>query len=148
MPTPVAWDAATFDTLLAPQFEVLCEALFANAGFETRCQSHGPAGGVSIWLYSRHALQGKESPVAVAQCKHWRNQALGVREIHPLLDLMQARQLQRGTYATSSTYTDNARKFAKYHGINLLDRTALLGLIALRTTAQQQALLALAFGLS
>jgi restriction system protein len=60
--------------------------------------------------------------------------------------MMTARQLKRATYATASTFTDNARKFAKYNGINALDRTGLLGLIATRTAAQQQALLALALG--
>lgn len=125
------------------QFEAVCEALLAQAGFETRCQSHGAAGGVTLWLYSRHAAQGKDSPVAVAQCKQWPSELLGVREIHPLLDLMSARGLKRGTYATASSYTDNARKFAKYNGISLLDCAALLSLIASRTPAQQQALLAL-----
>lgn len=144
-PAPL-WGPDIFDTLSAPQFDAVCEALLAQAGFETRCQSHGAAGGVTLWLYSRHAQQGKDSLVAVAQCKQWPGQPLGVKEIHPLLEVMQARQLQRGTYATSSSYTDNARKFAKYHGLNLLDREALLGLIATRTTGQQQALLALAGG--
>jgi restriction system protein len=140
---PPAWGPAVLEAMSAAQFEAVCEALFAQAGFGTRCQSHGAAGGVTIWLHSRHAPQGKDSPVAVAQCKKWPH-PLGVKEMHPLFELMKKRQLQRATYATSSSYTDNARKFARYNGINALDQAGLLQLIASRSTAQQQALLALA----
>lgn len=138
------WTPALFDRMSAQQFDAVCEALFAQGGFETRSQSHGAAGGVTIWLYSRHAQQGKDSPVAVALCKQWPGQPVGVRELHPLLELMASRQLKRGTCATSALCTDNARKFAKYNGINLLDRQAVLDLIARRSPVQQQTLLALA----
>lgn len=148
-PAPVAqpsWTPALFDQVSAQQFDAVCEALFAQGGFEIRGQSHGTAGGVTLWLYSRHAQQGKDSPAAVAWCKQWSGQPVGVRELHPLLDLMRSRQLKRGTCATSSVCSENARKFAKDNGINLLDRTGLLALIAGRTPVQQQALLALALG--
>jgi hypothetical protein len=140
-----AWGPAIFDAMSSRQFEAVCEALFAQGGFETRCQSHGASGGVTIWLHSRHAQQGKDMPVAIAQCKQWKGQPIGVKEMHPLLELMENRQLKRGTYATSSTYTENARKFAKYNGINALDQAGLLALIAKRTPQQQRALLMLAF---
>lgn len=139
-----SWTLSLFDRMSAQQFDAVCEALFAQGGFETRSQSHGVAGGVTIWLYSRHAQQGKDEPVAVALCKQWPGQPVGVQELHPLLNLMAARQLKRGTCATSSTCTDDARKFAKNVGINLLDRQAVLHLIARRSPIQQQALLALA----
>jgi len=141
---PMAWSAELFDHLSPHQFDAVCEALFAQSGLETGVQAHGPAGGVTIWLYSRNALQGKKNPVAVAVCRLWPGQPLAVRHLHPLLAMMTARQLKRATYATASTFTDNARKFAKYNGINTLDRSGLLALIATRTPAQQQALLALA----
>ncbi|RZJ18969.1 MAG: restriction endonuclease, partial [Haliea sp.] len=141
---PAAWGNEVFDAMSARQFEAVCETLFAQGGFGTRCQPHGAAGGVTIWLHSRHALQGKDSPVAVAYCKQWPGHPVGVKEMHPLLELMENRQLKRGTYATSSSYTDNARKFAKYNSINALDRAGLLQLIAGRTARQQQALLAIA----
>jgi hypothetical protein len=140
------WTPELFDHLSPQQFDALCETLFAQSGLETRVQSHGAAGGVTIWLYSRNAQQGKDIPVAVAVCRLWRGQPLSVRQIHPLLAMMTARQLKRATYATASTFTDNASKFAKYNGINALDRSGLLALIATRTPVQQQALLAVALG--
>ncbi len=145
-PVRPVWTAEVFDHLSPQQFDALCETLFAQSGLETRAQSHGAAGGVTLWLHSRNAQQGKDSPVAVALCKLWPGQPLSVRDIHPLLTLMTARGLKRATYATGSSFTENASKFAKYNGINALDRYGLLKLIATRTPAQQQTLLAIALG--
>ena len=124
----------------------MCEALLAQGGFETRSQPHGPSGGVAVWLHSRNTQGGGESPVSVALCGQWRNQPIDAPRLRPLLALMATHQLGRGTCATSSSFTEDARQFAKLKGINLLDRAALLGLIARRTPDQQQALLALARG--
>lgn len=133
--------ALVFAAIEWRRFEAVCEALFGQAGFETRSQSHGADGGVDIWLYSRNAA----GPVAVVQCKHWRGKAVGVRELREFFGVMASNKISRGTYATTSTYTADARQFAKDNGINALDGPALLALIATRTPAQQQALLAVAF---
>ncbi|MDP2452080.1 MAG: restriction endonuclease [Polaromonas sp.] len=119
------------------RFEAVCEAMFAQAGFATRSQSHGADGGVDIWLHSANA----QGPVAVVQCKHWNGKAVTVKEIREFFGVMASHQLKRGTYATTSTYTADAQKFAKDNGINALDGAALLSLIAKRTPKQQQALL-------
>lgn len=138
------WTVELLERLSPHQFDAVCEALFAQSGLATRAQSHGPAGGVTLWLFSRNAQQDKNSPVAVAVCRLWPGQPVAVRQIHPLLAMMAARQLKRATYASTSTFTDNARKFARYNGINVLDSAGLLALIATRTPQQQQALLAAA----
>ena len=134
------WSPAVFAAIEWRRFEAVCEALFAQAGFETRSQSHGADGGVDIWLHSANA----QGPVAVVQCKHWQGKAVGVKEIREFFGVMASHQLKRGTYATTSTYTADAQKFAKDNGINAMDGPALLGLIAKRTPEQQQALLAVA----
>ena len=122
------------------RFEALVEALFAQAGFETRSQSHGADGGVDIWLHSKNA----EGPVAVVQCKHWQGKQVGVREMREFLGVMVSHGLRRGTYATSSTYTGDALAFAKANGINAQDGSGLLRMIRSRSPAQQAALLAVA----
>jgi len=143
-PERPGWTTEVFDYMTPQQFDAVCETLFAQSGLETRAQPHGGAGGVTLWLHSRNAQQGKDTPVAVALCKLWPGQPLLVRDIHPLLTLMAARGLKRATYATGSSFTENASEFAKNNGINALDRFGLLRLIATRTAAQQQALLAIA----
>jgi len=122
------------------RFEALVEKLFAQAGFETRSQSHGADGGVDIWLHSKNA----EGPVAVVQCKHWQGKAVGVREVREFLGVMASHQLKRGTYATSSTFTAEALAFAKANGINAQDGNGLLRTIQGRTPEQQAELLATA----
>ena len=131
------WSAAVFSEIEWRRFEAVCEALFAQAGFETRSQSHGADGGVDIWLHSKNAT----GPVAVVQCKHWQGKAVGVKELREFFGVMASHGLKRGTYATTSTYTAEARNFAKANGISAMDGAALLGLITTQRTPDQQAAL-------
>jgi restriction system protein len=133
--------ACVFASIEWRRFEAVCEALFAQVGFETQAQSHGADGGGDIWLHSRKA----EGPVAVVQCKHWKGNPVGVKELREFLGVMASHRLKRGTYATTSTYTADAQAFAKANGINALDGAGLLALIGTRTTKQQSALLDIAF---
>jgi len=136
-----SWSPAVFAAIEWRRFEAVCEVLFAQAGFETRSQSHGADGGVDIWLHSHNA----QGPAAVVQCKHWQGKPVGVKELREFFGVMASHQLKRGTYATTSTYTADARQFAIDNGISALDGPALLALIAKRTPEQQKALLAVAF---
>ena len=145
MPNPPAksseWNPGVFAAIEWRRFEAVCEALFAQAGFKTRSQSHGADGGVDVWLYSAHA----EGPVAIAQCKHWNGGPVGVKELREFFGVMASHQLKRGIYATSSTYTEDPRQIAKANGINAMDGARLLQQIASRTPGQQQDLLAIAY---
>jgi restriction system protein len=135
------WSPAVFKAIEWRRFEAVCEVLFSQAGFEARTQSHGPDGGVDVWLHSKHA----QGPALVVQCKHWRSKPVGVKEVREFFGVMASHQLKRGTYATTSTFTSDAVDFAKRNGIHLLDGKGLLKLIAQRTPEQQQVLLAVAF---
>lgn len=115
--------------------------LFAQAGFETRSQSHGAEGGVAIWLHSSHA----QGPVSIVQCKHWQGKPVGVKDMREFYGVMASHQLQRGTYVTTSAFTGDALQFAKDNGINAMNGTKLLALMASRSPEQQQALRAVAF---
>lgn len=133
------WSAEVFSRIEWRRFEAVCEAFFAQAGFQTRSQSHGADGGVDIWLHSRNKAN------AVVQCKHWQGRPVGVKEMREFLGVMASHQLKQGIYATTSTYTPDAQAFAKANGINAIDGAGLLQLIAKRTPQQQQALLRVAF---
>jgi restriction system protein len=135
------WGPDVFAAIEWRRFEAVCETLFAQAGFETRAQSHGADGGVDIWLHSKNA----QGPAAVVQCKHWQGKSVGVQEMRSFFGVMASHGLKRGTYATTSTYTAEARSFASANGINALNGAGLLALIHQRTPAQQAALLATAF---
>jgi restriction system protein len=135
-----AWSAKVFEQIEWRRFEAVCEKLFAQAGFEARTQSHGPDGGVDIWLHSQHA----DGPAAVVQCKHWTGK-IGVKQVREFFGVMASHKLQRGTYATTSTFTADAAQFAKDNGISALDGDRLLALIATRTAQEQAQLLAVAY---
>ncbi|MGJ7605580.1 restriction endonuclease [Variovorax sp. LT1R20] len=134
------WSPAVLAAIEWRRFEALCEALYAQAGFTTRSQSHGADGGVDIWLYSKHSDVPR-----VVQCKHWRSNPVGVKEMREFFGVMASHQLKSGTYVTSSTFTAEAIAFAKTNGIHAQDGTALLELISKRTPEQQAALLAVAY---
>lgn len=135
------WSPAVFQQVEWRRFEAVCEALFAQAGFETRTQSHGTDGGVDIWLLSRNVA----GPAGIVQCKHWQGKQVGVKELREFFGVMASHKLQRGTYATTSTFTADALAFARQNGINAMDGTALLKLIGQRTPEQQLALLEVAY---
>ena len=135
------WSKDVLSAIEWRRFEAVVEALFAQAGFETRSQSHGADGGVDIWLHSKNA----DGPVAVVQCKHWQGKPVGVKEMREFLGVMVSKGLKRGTYATTSRYTADALEFAKANGINAQDGTGLLKLIAQRTPEQQARLLEVAY---
>jgi restriction system protein len=141
VPVPQAWGTTVFDVIEWRRFEALVEALFAQAGFETKSQSHGADEGIDIWLYSRH---NPGTPVSVVQCKHWQGKRVGVDKVRELRGVMAAKGVSRGQFATTSSFTDEATAFAKENGVNLLDVKALLDLIAKRSEEQQRALLTVA----
>lgn len=141
-PTPAtSWSPAVFAAIEWRRFEAVCEALFTQAGLTSRSQSHGADGGVDIWLYSRNA----ETPVAVVQCKHWQGKPVGVKEVREFFGVMASHKLQRGIYATTSSYTADALAFAQSNGVTAMHGPALLDLIAKRTPEQQQDLLTVAY---
>jgi restriction system protein len=135
------WGPQVFEDIEWHRFETLCARLFAQAGFEAKTRSHGADGGVDIWLHARHA----DGPAAVVQCKHWLGKPVGVKEVREFLGAMASQRLPRGTYATTSTFTPEAARFAGDNGIELLDLDGLLALIAGRTPQQQAELLAHAY---
>ena len=91
-----------FEVIEWRRFEAVVEALFRQAGFETRSQSHGADGGVDIWLHSRSV---PDRAVSVVQCKHWQGRRVGVDKIRELRGVMAAHGVKRGQFATTSTFT-------------------------------------------
>lgn len=140
-PPATAWSAQVFRDIEWRRFEAVCASLFAQAGFEARTQSHGADGGVDIWLYSHNA----QGPAAVVQCKHWLGKPVGVKEVREFYGVMASHKLPRGTFATTGSFTAEARDFAKSNGVSALDGLALLALISRRTSAQQKELLQIAY---
>ena len=141
---PERWSHEVFELIEWRRFEAVVEALFAQAGFEARSQTHGADGGVDIWLYSFNHADG-DAPVSIVQCKQWMRHKVGVKEVRELRGVMAQHGIARGQFVTTSDFSDDAREFAAQNGIGLHDVAGLLRLIASRDPAQQEALLRVAF---
>ena len=103
-------------------------------------QSHGADGGVDIWLWS----QFSDKPVIV-QCKHWKKRVVGVKELREFYGVLKSHDLTYGTFATSSTFSQDALAFAKDNRINAQDGEGLLRIISGRNKEQQNSLLRAAY---
>jgi restriction system protein len=141
---PARWTREVFELIEWRRFEAVVEALFAQAGFETRSQAHGADGGVDIWLYSVNH-DDSDAPVSIVQCKQWMRRKVGVKEVRELRGVMAQHGIARGQFVTTSDFTADAREFAAGSGIGLHDVDGLLRLIATRDAKQQEALLGVAF---
>lgn len=141
---PERWSREVFELIEWRRFEAVVEALFAQAGFETRSQAHGADGGVDVWLYSMNHAAG-DAPVSIVQCKQWMRWKVGVKEVRELRGVMAQHGIVRGQFVTTSDFTADAREFAEGNGIGLHDVDGLLRLIATRHPKQQEALLRVAF---
>lgn len=117
----------------------MCEALVAQAGFETRVARARWRGGYLAAFAQRRRAGGGGAVQALA------GQAGAGGSYARVSGVMTHHKLARGTYATSSTFTPDALAFAQTNGINALDGARLLEQIARRTSEQQAALLAVAF---
>ena len=141
---PAHWSREVFELIEWRRFEAVVEALFGQAGFETRSQTHGADGGVDIWLYSQNHAEG-DAPASIVQCKQWMRWKVGVKEVRELRGVMAQHGIARGQLVTTSDFSADAREFAAGNGIGLHDVDGLLRLIGTRHPKQQEALLGVAF---
>lgn len=126
---PESWGKNAFDIIEWRRFEAVVEKLIQQCGFQTWAQSHGPDGGVDIWVLSR---QDAITPISLVQCKHWQDKRVGVDRMRELRGVIAAHKVANGQFATTSTFTPDAIEFARANGIGLLDVDALLALIGRR----------------
>jgi restriction system protein len=134
-----AWNHRVLEEIGGRRFQAMCEQLFAQGGFEVRAEPLGGEAGVVLSLQSRNS----PSTAGLVQCRHSRK-PVGTQDLNEFFGLMAARKLKRGVFATNATFTPEAQKFARDHGINAMNRDRLLELIAKRTPQQQQHLLEIA----
>ncbi|HEU4622536.1 MAG TPA: restriction endonuclease [Burkholderiaceae bacterium] len=138
---PTIWSVDVLHDIEWRRFEALVESYFAQIGFATRSQSHGPDDGIDIWLY---APSNNEQAIGIVQCKHWNAKTVGVAHVRELLGVMTAQRISRGQFVSSSGFSEDALAFAQANRIHTIDGARLLELIRQRGEAQQQALLEVA----
>ena len=110
-------------------FEALLGEAYRRKGYRVVETGRGGAdGGIDLALMRDGAL-------TLVQCKHWRSSKVGVTVVRELLGVMTARKAAAGVVVTSGQYTEEARRFARESGVELVDGTALQAMLAVARRA-------------
>jgi hypothetical protein len=105
------------------QFEKLVELIYQHRGFAvTRLGGANPDGGVDLILKSK-------AEETIVQCKHWRKQMVGVRDIREFLGTLTDQKIAKGIFVTLAGYTEDARQLADKHGIQTYKETDILNML-------------------
>ena len=106
------------------EFEELVGEAYRRRGYAVAETGGGGAdGGVDLVLR-------KGSERLLVQCKHWKVQKVSVKVVRELFGVVSAEGATGGILISSGTYTQEAKEFARTNGIELVDGTQLMRLIA------------------
>lgn len=100
----------------------------------------GADGGVDIELKQSDA----DAPDALVQCKAWNTVQIGVKPVRELLGVLTARNVSRGIFMTTGTFTTDAAEFAQGTSLELIDGRGLMRWIGALPADAQARLLAVA----
>jgi restriction system protein len=117
-----SWSLAALRALEWKRFELLCAKYYEAVGFKSETLRCGADGGIDIKLYKIDPAK----PLAIAQCKAWNSQPVGVKEVRELLGVMVHEKVGRGIFITTGSYTSDAKEFGDSNPIQLLDGEAFL----------------------
>jgi len=118
------------------QFEKVIAAVYQNFGHSvTRRGGANPDGGIDL------VLQDASGQTAV-QCKHWRSWKVRERTVREFLGAMTHARIPKGIIVTLCGYTDEAKRLADAHSIELIDEARLTDLLNRSNVAHNPAVLA------
>ena len=105
------------------QFEKVIAAVYQNLGYAvTRRGGANPDGGIDL------VLENGTERVAV-QCKQWRTWKVRERTVREFLGALTHAQIPKGIIVTLCGYTDDAKRLADAHGIEIVTETGLAKLL-------------------
>jgi hypothetical protein len=105
------------------QFEKVIAAVYQNLGYTvTRRGGANPDGGIDLILLNA------DGQIAV-QCKQWRSWKVRERTVREFIGAMTHARIPKGIIVTLCGYTDEARRLADAHGIELLAEQGLANLL-------------------
>jgi restriction system protein len=138
-PRPTKWSIELLRTIEWNRFETLAAEYFRTLGKRVETISHGADGGVDARIYadSSNALE------YAIQCKAW-NSAVGVKPVRELFGVMAHESAGKGIFMTTSTFTDDAKKFAADHSdkLFLIDGSRFIAMIEMLPEEKKAKLLA------
>lgn len=117
------WDLEFLNKLEWKRFEEVVSEYYSIIGYRTEVTRMGADGGVDVLLYQQEG----ETPVIIIQCKSW-SKKVGVNAVRELYGVMASEQIGYGVFATTSDYTNEARKWIEGKSMQLLSGTDLVTL--------------------
>lgn len=106
------------------QFESIVGEAFRRRGYAVLENAvDGPDGGIDLVLR-------KDGTKFYVQCKQWKQTKVGVKPIRELHGVIAAGEAAGGFFVASGEYTQEANEFARRCGIELIDGSALIAMIA------------------
>lgn len=135
-----AWSLNLLREIEWHRFEELCAAYWREAGMISTTTPFGADGGVDIELKQSDA----DAPDALVQCKAWNTVQIGVKPVRELLGVLTARNVSRGIFMTTGTFTTDAAEFAQGTSLELIDGRGLMRWIGALPADAQARLLAVA----
>ncbi len=105
------------------QFEDLVGEYFRRSGYDvSETLGGGADDGVDLKL-------GAYGTTTLVQCKRWKNKKVGVPIVRELLGAITAHRADNGIVVTTTEFTEDARDFARKHGVQLIAGSELLDAI-------------------
>jgi restriction system protein len=105
-------------------FEALLGEAYRRQGYRVVETGMGGAdGGIDLALI-------RDGARTLVQCKHWKAGKVGVTVVRELLGVMTAEKAAAGIVVTSGRFTEEAQRFARTSGIELVDGAALRSMLA------------------
>ena len=105
------------------EFEILCGEAFRRQGYAVKENGLGGAdGGVDL-------LIRKKGQTHLVQCKHWKKQKVGVKDVRELFGIVTAQRAASGILISTGHFTVDARAFAEGKPLDLINGPALVDFI-------------------
>ena len=134
---PKKWSSELLRSLEWKRFEEVAAEYLRLLGYRSKTTRVGADGGIDIVIYG----DASGEPIGLVQCKAWSARPVGIKPVRELLGVMTHENVVLGIFLTTSTYTEEARRFAKAHALQLIDGKQLLAEIRALDPAKQQELM-------
>lgn len=131
-PPKPAWSLELLKTMDWKRFEELCQRYWVLKGFPAELTGPGGDGGIDIRIADSRV---PDRVFAVAQCKAWSNQPVGVDKVRELWGAAAHFEAKLAIFYGVSGFTQEARAFTTGKHLRLISGAELLHQIATQLTA-------------
>ncbi len=117
------WSTEVLRRMEWKRFEIVAAAYYRALGFRPETIRCGADGGIDIKLFRGDLPEA----VSLVQCKAWTSRPVGVKPVRELLGVMTNEKVKTGVFLTTSTYTQEAVRFAEGNKLALINGEQFLG---------------------